>query len=62
MTARSPRYSGRLRPAARITGEGEDEVAAPAYLALKLRVLRDAERRMVLESEGTSGPPADPRT
>jgi hypothetical protein len=49
ITARSPKYSGRLRPPATITADGEDEVAALTYLALKLRDLRDVERRMELE-------------
>ena len=51
VTARSPKYSGRLRPPATITGEGEDEVAALTYLALRLRELRDVERRMALEAK-----------
>ena len=46
VTARSPKYSGRPRPPATVTGEGEDEVAALTYLALKLR-----ERRMALEEK-----------
>ena len=32
-------------------GEGEDEVAALTYLALKLCELRDVERRMALEAK-----------
>jgi len=28
VTARSPKYSGRVRPPATVTGEGEDDVAA----------------------------------
>ena len=40
VTARSPKYSGRLRPPATASGDGEDEVAALTDLALKLRELR----------------------
>ena len=34
-----------------LRGDGEDEVAALTDLALRLRELRDAERRMALEEK-----------
>ncbi len=40
-----------------IRGEGEDEVAALTYLAIKLRELRDVERRMALDEKQEHGPP-----
>jgi hypothetical protein len=51
VTAVSPKYSGRLRPPAAVVGEGEDEMAALTDLVLKLRDLRDVERRMALEAK-----------
>lgn len=51
VSARSPKYSGRLRPPATINGQGDDEVAALTDLAIKLRELRDLEWRMALEEK-----------
>jgi hypothetical protein len=50
-TARSPKYAGRLRPPATISGSGEDELAALTDLAIRLRELRAVERRMAVERE-----------
>jgi hypothetical protein len=47
VACRSPKYSGRLRPPAVVCGHGGDEVAALTNLAIRLRELRDAERRNV---------------
>jgi hypothetical protein len=49
VAARSPKYAGRLRPPAVVTGAGEDELAALTDLALKLQELRNVERKMSLE-------------
>jgi hypothetical protein len=54
VTARSPKYSGRLRPPATVSGAGEDEIAALTQLANRLREVRDAERRMALEEKSRS--------
>jgi hypothetical protein len=49
VSARSPKYAGRLRPPAVVTGAGEDELAALTHLALKLRELANVERKMAID-------------
>jgi hypothetical protein len=49
VAARSPKYAGRLRPPAVVTGVGEDELGALTDLALKLRELANVERRIAME-------------
>jgi hypothetical protein len=49
LIARSPKYSGRQRAPAAVSGQGEDELAARSDLAIRLRELRDVERRMAIE-------------
>jgi hypothetical protein len=51
VTARSPKYAGRLRPPATVRGEGVDELAALTDLANQLRELRGIERRMAIEEK-----------
>lgn len=51
VACRSPKHSGRLRAPAVLRGDGEDEVAALTHLAVQLRGLRNAERRMRLEAK-----------
>jgi hypothetical protein len=49
VTARSPKYSGRLRPPAIVVGDGEEELAALTDLAVKLIELGNVDRRMAIE-------------
>jgi hypothetical protein len=51
VTAGSPKYSGRLRSPATITGRGEDELAALTDLVIELRELRAVEQRMAIEAK-----------